>query len=71
MPSPSSPLPLPMADFSSVPVVEVDKFNIDKHMDGMTRAVQQVSFLIPPYLSNQNQNHLNPNQQGLLPGGGL
>ena len=71
MPSPSSSLTLPMADFSSVPVVEVDKFNIDKHMDGMTRAVQQVSFLLPSYLVIQNQNHLNPNQQGLLPGGGL
>ena len=31
-----------MADFTSVPVVEVDRFNMDKHMEGMTRAVQQV-----------------------------
>ena len=28
MPSPSSPLPQPMADFSSVPVVEVDKIKL-------------------------------------------
>jgi len=34
-----------MADFSSVPVVEVDKFNMDKHMEGMTRAVEQASFV--------------------------
>ena len=43
MPSPSSPLLNPMADFTSVPVVEVDRFNMDKHMEGMTKAVQQVT----------------------------
>ena len=42
MPSPSSPIPNLMADFTSVPVVEVDRFNMDKHMEGMTRAVEQV-----------------------------
>lgn len=43
MPSPSSPLPNALADFTSVPVVEVDRFNMDKHMEGMTKAVQQVT----------------------------
>ena len=43
MPSPSSPLLNPLADFTSVPVVEVDRFNMEKHMEGMTKAVQQVT----------------------------
>ena len=43
MRSPSSPLLNPLADFTSVPVVEVDRFNMDKHMEGMTKAVQQVT----------------------------
>ena len=46
MRSPSSPLLNPVADFTSVPVVEVDRFNMDKHMEGMTKAVQQVTLYL-------------------------
>ena len=54
MPSPSSPLLNPLADFTSVPVVEVDRFNMDKHMEGMTKAVQQVTL----HLGSKSLQHL-------------
>ena len=61
MPSPSSPIPNTMADFTSVPVVEVDRFNMDKHMEGMTRAVQQVVTILIQKLTT-----LSPNKASFL-----
>ena len=61
MPSPSFPIPNPMADFTSVPVVEVDRFNMDKHMEGMTRAVQQVVTILIQKLTT-----LSPNKASFL-----
>ena len=49
-----------MADFTSVPVVEVDRFNMDKHMEGMTRAVQQVVTLFLVVSFHPKTYHIAP-----------